>query len=361
MLKRATKDRAYQMCSSCVMDTSAIEIEFDLNGVCGYCRGVRQHVGVSWFPDELGKKAATEKFKSIRENGSGLEFDSILGLSGGLDSAVVASRAIENGLRPLAVHVDGGWDSKVSVQNIKSLTENLNIPLKTIVIDWQEMRQLQIAFLKSGTLNQDMPQDHCFFVSLYKVAIDLNIKTILSGVNFATESVQPASWGHTYLDGKNLSSIYENSNSKKLQKFPVWSLKTYKKEVTKGNFSVFEPLNFGPFEPRTETENLENRFGWQAYGGKHEESVFTNWFQSVYLPNRYKIDKRKADFSSLIISGLLSRDEAISKLEEPILDPNEKNNLHRTVARKLQIPVEELDTYLNLPHVPNTKFRSDAK
>jgi hypothetical protein len=343
------------------MDTSAIEIEFDHDGVCGYCRGVRQHIGVSWFPDALGKKEATARFDSIRENGSNLEFDSILGLSGGLDSAVVASRAIDNGLRPLAVHVDGGWDSKASVQNIKSLTEELNIPLKTIVIDWQEMRQLQIAFLKSGTLNQDIPQDHCFFVSLYKVAINLNIKTILSGVNFATESVQPTSWGHTYIDGKNLSSIYKKFGSRELQAFPVWSLKTYEKEVTAGNFSVFEPLNFGPFEPKAETRNLEERFGWQEYGGKHEESIFTNWFQSIYLPHRYQIDKRKADFSSLIISGLLSRDEAISKLDTPILDPNEKNNLHRTVARKLQISVEELDEYMNLPHAPNTRFPSDVK
>jgi hypothetical protein len=237
----------------------------------------------------------------------------------------------------------------------------LNVPLKTIVIDWQEMRQLQIAFLKSGTLNQDIPQDHCFFVSLFKVAIDLNIKTILSGVNFTTESVQPASWGHTYLDGKNLSSIYKKFTFKQLQKFPVWSLKTYKKEMAKGNFVVFEPLNFGRFEPTAEIQYLEKSFGWQQYGGKHEESVFTNWFQSVYLPNRYKIDKRKADFSSLIISGLLSRDEAIRKLELPMLDNNEENNLHRTVARKLQISLEELDSYLNLPHTPNTKFKGDAK
>ena len=236
------------------MDTSAQEIEFDEDGVCGYCRGVRQHIGMSWFPNTFGENSAEEHFASIRKNGVGKEFDSILGISGGFDSAVVATRAIKYGLKPLAVHIDGGWDTKESVQNIRSLTESLNIPLKTIVIDWEEMRELQLAFLRSGTLNQDIPQDHCFFVSLFQTAISHEITTILSGVNFATESVEPTSWGHTYLDGKNILAINKKFGKKKLQNFPIWTLDVYKKEFEKGKFKVFEPLNFGKFDPVREMQ-----------------------------------------------------------------------------------------------------------
>ena len=347
-----------RMCTTCVMDTSSPEIEFDTAGVCGFCRGVKGHVGQKWFPDAASASIADERFEHIRIAGLNKQFDSILGISGGVDSAVVAKRALERGLRPLAVHIDGGWNTRESVQNVKALTEKLNIELRTIVIDWSEMRAIQLAFLRSGTLNQDIPQDHSFFVSLYKLAIELNLPTVLSGVNFATESVEPASWGHSYLDGSNLKAIVKKSGfRKRIKKYPVWTNRQYQKETKKLSFKVFEPLNYGIYDPQLEISQLKEDIEWATYDGKHGESIFTGWFQKVYLPERYGIDKRKAHFSSLIISGLMNRDEAINKLKDPIIADSDRNELDRIVAQKLQVSRETLNSFLHLPHKDNHQFK----
>jgi hypothetical protein len=340
------------------MDTSCPEIEFDAEGICGFCRGVKGHIGRKWFPDPASASTADERFEEIRRKGINRQFDSILGISGGVDSAVVARRAIQNGLRPLAVHIDGGWNTRESVLNVKSLSEKLNIELRTIVIDWSEMREIQLAFLRSGTLNQDIPQDHSFFVSLYKLAIELNIPTILSGVNFATESVEPTSWGHSYIDGTNLKSIVRKSGyRKRIKKYPIWTYRQYQKQTKNLSFQVFEPLNFGSYDPRLEISSLKEIFDWASYDGKHGESIFTSWFQKVYLPERYGIDKRKSHLSSLIISGLMSREEAIHKLVDRVVEDNHKNELSRIVAQKLQISTDTLSSYLQLPHRENGKFK----
>lgn len=321
------------------MDTSASEIEFDSNGECGYCRGVRGHIGKTWFPDSSGVAMMKAKFEEIRIRGQNDKYDSILGLSGGIDSAVVARRAIEHGLRPLAVHVDGGWNTRESILNVRSLVSELGLDLRTIVIDWDEMRRLQLAFLRSGELNQDIPQDHAFFVSLYRTAISENITTILSGVNFATESVEPASWGRSYLDGNFISQIFKRFDGNRLTKYPLMSGNEYASLVRKKKFETFEPLNYGRYEPDLELGELISRFGWAEYPEKHGESVFTNWFQASFLRQKYGIDKRRAHYSSRIISGQLTRSAAISSLLAPNLDIP---SLDRLVSQRLQVDLQEL-------------------
>lgn len=321
------------------MDTSATEIEFDSKGECGYCRGVRGHIGKTWFPDSSSVSMMKAKFEEIRIRGQNNKYDSILGLSGGIDSAVVARRAIEHGLRPLAVHVDGGWNTRESILNVRSLVSELGLNLRTIVIDWDEMRRLQLAFLRSGELNQDIPQDHAFFVSLYRTAISENISTILSGVNFATESVEPASWGRSYLDGDFIQSIMAKFDVEALSRYPLMSKKEYRALNRRKKFVIFEPLNFGPYNPSKELDELMSKFNWAAYDQKHGESVFTKWFQSSYLPRRFGIDKRRAHLSSRIISGLVSRQDALSLMT----DPNDKLvSLNGLVAQRLQVDLEEL-------------------
>jgi 7-cyano-7-deazaguanine synthase in queuosine biosynthesis len=321
------------------MDTSASEIEFDSKGECGYCRGVRTHIGKTWFPDSSGVAIMKARFEEIRIRGQHEKYDSILGLSGGIDSAVVASRAIEHGLRPLAVHVDGGWNTRESILNVRSLVRGLGLDLKTIVIDWDEMRRLQLAFLRSGELNQDIPQDHAFFVSLYRTAIRENITTILSGVNFATESVEPTSWGRSYLDGDFIQSIMTKFGGGELFRYPLMSQEEYMVLSQQKRFTVFEPLNFGPYNPSKEIDELKSKFNWVVYEQKHAESVFTKWFQSSYLPRKHGIDKRRAHLSSKIIAGITNREESLSLVSESLSSPVQ---LDRLVAQRLQIETAEL-------------------
>jgi N-acetyl sugar amidotransferase len=345
----------YKICSNCIMDTSALDIEFDTFGVCGFCRGVVGHIGKRWFPNEPQSQIAIRIFNEIRNDGLRQEYDSILGLSGGVDSAVVAIRAKQLGLRPLAVHVDGGWNTKESIRNIKSVSEGLGLDLKTIVIDWDEMKDLQIAYLRSGTLNQDIPQDHAFFVSLYKTALSLNITTILSGVNFATESVQPLSWGHSYIDGDNINAIYKHFFPKRnLENYPVWKLKDY--ELNSKKFKVFEPLNYGVYNPDIEVSKFVKYFDWHPYNDKHGESIFTKWFQSVFLYNRYNIDVRRAHLSCKIISGIINRESALQILELPPINSKDANDLSRVVSQKLSIKLDELESMLELPKRENKHY-----
>jgi 7-cyano-7-deazaguanine synthase in queuosine biosynthesis len=286
------------------------------------------------------------KFEEIRIRGQNDKYDSILGLSGGIDSAVVARRAIEHGLRPLAVHVDGGWNTRESILNVHSLVRELGLDLRTIVIDWDEMRRLQLAFLRSRELNQDIPQDHAFFVSLYRTAISENISTILSGVNFATESVEPASWGRSYLDGDFIKSVMARFGEGDLFGYPLMTTKEYRSLSRRQKFIIFEPLNYGPYNPSKELDELISKFDWAVYDQKHGESVFTKWFQSIYLPARFGIQKRRAHLSSKIISNLLGREEALALLSKPEPKANQLNEL---VAQRLLIDLTELNSFLASP------------
>lgn len=289
------------------------------------------------------------------------EFDSILGLSGGIDSAVVAQRALDEGLRPLAVHVDGGWNTESSVSNVRSLVEGLGLKLATIVIDWEEMRNVQLAFLRSGTLNQDIPQDHAFFVSLYRLAIQKKIPTILSGINYATESIEPKAWGYSNSDGRHIRSIYATHGGKRLRNFPIMSHQEFSRLGRKGLFQVIQPLNFGPYNPEAEQALLARRFGWHPYREKHGESLFTTWFQNVFLFERYGIDKRRAYLSSRIISGLLDRKEALEQLATPPMLPTEMARLTATVADKLRIQPLELLGLMEMPHRSNHVYKTQFK
>jgi hypothetical protein len=338
------------------MDTSDPFIEFDSDGVCSHCRGAYFHIQKSWFPDSTGESKALSIFADIRKSGENSKYDSIVGISGGIDSAVVAIRAVENGLRPLVIHIDGGWNTKESVQNVRSITEVLGLDLKTIVINWEEMKKIQIAFLNSGTLNQDIPQDHAFFVSLYRAALDMNISVIISGINYATESVQPVSWGHDNMDGRNLLNIYNKFYpNDPLIDFPIAS-SDFAKQLDRSPFEVFFPLNYGSYNPEIEKKLLIEKFNWLDYGSKHEESIFTKWFQSVYLYERYDIDVRRAHQSCLVISGLTTREKALKLLETKPITDQEKRNLTRVVAQKLGLQETDLLSTLKIEKKSNSFY-----
>jgi hypothetical protein len=273
----------------------------------------------------------------------------------------VAKRALDAGLRPLAVHVDAGWNTEPSVENVRAVVREFGLTLETVVIDWEQMRRLQLAFLNSGTLNQDIPQDHAFFVSLYSAAIRHKIPVILSGVNYATESVQPQSWGYSNSDGRHVLAIHSSHGSGRLKGFPIMPYRRFIRLGRKQAFQVVRPLDYGPYNPEQERRRLESMIGWRAYGGKHSESLFTDWFEAVYLVERYGIDKRRGHLASQIVSGLRTRDEALAELAKPKLDGPGRLVLNRSVAEKLGISNAELNELIRVPHVSNHKFKTEFK
>ncbi|MFC1817259.1 N-acetyl sugar amidotransferase, partial [Thermodesulfobacteriota bacterium] len=207
----------YQICTRCIMDTTAQEIRFDDNGVCSFCTQVETQIRPHWFPNDKGMEKLQAIIKKIKHSGQGKDYDSIMGLSGGADSSFMALQVKKLGLRPLVVHVDGGWNSQVAVNNIENIIKKLDFDLHTHVVDWEEMRDLQVAFIRSGVANVDIPQDHAFFAVLYHFAAQHKIKYVLSGSNFATESILPSSWGYDAMDSRHLKSIHKRFGEKKLK------------------------------------------------------------------------------------------------------------------------------------------------
>jgi N-acetyl sugar amidotransferase len=357
---RYTQRQDYQICNNCVMDTSASEIYFDSEGICGFCAGVNYHIERTWFPTSAGSNLKREFFQEIRSIGKNKKHDCLIGLSGGVDSAMVLFQAIENGLRPLVLHIDTGWNTRESVSNVERLTKNFNLDLHTIVIDWDTMRDLQIAYLESGVLNQDVPQDHALFASIYKFAIANDVTTILSGVNYSSESVEPASWGYTYIDGKQIKYIARKFGRNRLRNYPIMRITEYKKLISRNNFEIFRPLDYGVYNPSESAKVLQKLFGWENYEHKHSESLFTNFFQSIYLYEKYGIDKRRNNYSSLILSGNMSRNEAIEKLSKSPTDKFGRNRLMQSVCSKLNINEEQMDKYLNGEKKDHYSYPNDS-
>jgi len=342
------------------MDTSAPEILFNEEGVCSYCAGVKSHINQSWFPDLNGTKIIEKKFTTIKREIGNKPFDSILGLSGGLDSTVVAFQAVEHGLKPLVVHIDAGWNTNESVSNVEKVCRYLDLELHTLVVNWEEMRKLQVAYLNCGVMNQDVPQDHALFSSFYKFASEKKFKYLISGVNFATESVQPSSWGYTYTDGKQIKYIAKKYGKFKLRKYPLLRIKDYKKILNNNYFDVVRPLDYGFYDPSKWKDDLTSLIGWKPYSAKHGESIFTSFFQSVYLYDKFGIDKRRSDYSSLILSGNMTRDRGLLELQIPPIQLDERNRLIQIIASKLELTDREIESFLQGEARDNYSLPNDS-
>lgn len=356
------KDRPYQMCSRCIMDTTDPWIEFDENGVCNHCHYFDNNVVPNWFPNEEGQAKLEAMIEEIKAYGKDKEYDCIIGLSGGVDSSYLAVKTVEWGLRPLVVHVDAGWNSELAVKNIEQIVTKLGLDLITHVVDWEEMQDLQLAFLRSNLANQDVPQDHAYFAALYKYAVDAKIKYVISGSNYATESILPQAWGYDAMDIKHLTSIHKKFGKKKLKTFPrigfldfnvyypyIWQMK------------VLAPLNFMPYSKSVAIDFLEREYGWRYYGGKHYESRWTRFFQAHYLPEKFGYDKRKAHLASLVVAGEISRETALQELEKPLYTDNELAEDKAFVAKKLGITVQDLEGMIAAPPRIYTEFPNNEE
>ncbi|MCP4325916.1 MAG: N-acetyl sugar amidotransferase [Alteromonadales bacterium] len=309
----------YQICSQCILDTSDPKITFDKNGVCNYCHSYKKVESTALNPVEAEKYLKSMVAK-IKDSSTG-EYDCIVGMSGGVDSTYVAYLAKEYGLNPLAVHIDAGWNSEIAVKNIESATNILKIDLETIVLDWQEIRDLQRSYFLASVPDCDVPQDHAFVAGLYKLAAKYNIKYMLSGHNNVTEFILPPAWGYDSNDLTNLLDIHRQYGAVELKTYPKLGLfeRTVYYRLFK-KLTSFRILNYVPYIKSDVRDFIENNLDWKDYGGKHFESRFTKFFQAYYLPTKFGFDKRRAHLSNLIASGQITREEALLEFEQPQYD-----------------------------------------
>ncbi len=345
------------------MDTTAEEITFDSKGVCSFCQTFDLAIRPRWFPGADGRSKLEEILLKIRDHGRDQEYDCIIGLSGGVDSSYLAYLAKkELGLRPLVFHVDAGWNSELATKNIENIVKKLGLDLFTYVVDWEEMRDLQLAFLKSGVANQDVPQDHVFFAMLYRYATKYKIKYVLTGSNYATESILPRSWGYDAMDLRHLKGIHKRFGSIKLRTYPTvnfWQYYFYFPYMKK--MKIVKPLNYLPYSKSKAMDILQNELGWRYYGCKHGESRFTNFFQTYFLPVRFGYDKRRAHLSSLILSGQLTREEALEELKLPSYDQNDIGEAKYYVSKKLGISVQQLNEFIEMPVTTYKDYPSNER
>lgn len=340
----------YKICTKCVMDTSDPAISFDLNGVCNHCHEFESVTSANWFPNEEGAARWKSIVETIKAAGRGKEYDCILGLSGGVDSSYLALKIREWGLRPLVMHVDAGWNTELAVANIESLVKYCNFDLHTHVVDWEEMRDLHLAFLRAGVANQDVPQDHIFFASLYHFATKSGIRYILSGGNLATEGVFPKAWQGSAMDAINLKAIHGKYGDRPLRNYrTIGFLDYYVWYPIINRMRTVRPLNYMPYDKAQALKELELSVGYKPYPRKHGESLFTKLFQNYYLPERFGYDKRRPHLSSLIVSGQMSRDEALVKLSEPLYAPEELQIDIDYFCKKLRITRDEFDALMQVP------------
>ncbi len=326
------------------MDTSDPHITFDEAGICSHCQRFEKVQRPNWLPNDEGARRLANQVDRIKADGRGKNYDCIIGLSGGVDSSYLAIQVKRLGLRPLVVHVDAGWNSELAVNNIENLVQALGFDLFTVVIDWEEMRDLQVAFLRAGVPNQDIPQDHAFFAGLYRFARREKIRWVLSGGNYATEAILPQAWGYNAMDARHLRAIHRRFGRIPLRTFPTVSFfDLYVRFPLLLRMNVLRPLDFMPYEKTAAMAELAAGFGWRNYGAKHYESVWTKFFQGYWLPSRFGFDKRRAHVSSLVVSGQITRAAALAELAEPAYSPEELRRDRTFVAKKLGLTEDELE------------------
>ena len=353
--------REYQICSNCVMDTSDSKITFDEKGVCDHCNTYFTDILPKWHTDDKGHRALEEIIAKIKKEGEGKDFDCLMGMSGGIDSSYLLYVMKEKyGLRPLVFHVDAGWNSQIAVNNIERLVDGLGLDLYTEVINWEEIKDLQLAFFKSGVSHVDTPQDHSFFATMYKFASKHKIKHILTGGNYSTECVRnPLEWMYYQSDSIQLKDIYKKHGTGELKDYPISNILWHKVYLPyiKG-IKLIRPLDFVPYNKDEAMQLLVDKFGYQKYPQKHFESRFTRFYEGYWLPLKFGFDTRKVQYSSLILTDQMTREEALESLSKPAYDPKTIKQDFEYIATKLGISVEELQSYMDAPNKTYKDYKS---
>jgi N-acetyl sugar amidotransferase len=361
MILNPMTDPGRVMCSRCVMDTSDPDITFDPHGVCNYCRRAEQLLpSVRWTAD-ASERALSAAARRIQSAGRGREYDSIIGLSGGVDSSYAAYLAHRIGLRPLAVHFDNGWNSELAVENIQRVVEGCSFDLHTYVINWQEFRDLQRAYLRASVIDIEAITDHAIYAAMIGLARQHGIRSVLSGHNIATEHGLPAAWVWYKLDWTNIKAIHAAYGTVPLRTFPHLSTLRWVAMRRTGKIDFVELLNLVSYRRDEAAATLAREFGWREYGGKHHESLFTKFYQGAILPTKFGIDKRKVHLSDRLRNGELTRDQALDSLSRPLYEPEELRVESEYVRKKLGFDESEWQAIMDAPPRSHAEFASDRR
>lgn len=341
-------DPLYRQCAVSVMDNIADpDITFDEKGISNYYYEFKRAEAEHVIQGQEGLNRLQQIADQIKTAGKGNPYDCIMGLSGGVDSTYVALLAKELGLRPLAVHFDNGWNSELAVKNIENIVTKLGFDLFTNVINWDEFRDLQIAYLKASVVDIEAVTDHAIFASLYRIAGERNIKCFLNGTNVHTENTLPKSWIHPKSDHRNIIDIHKKYGTKELKTFPFMDAKVKRYYQTIKGVHSISVLNFVDYNKAAVKERIQKELGWRDYGGKHYESIWTRFYQGYILPRKFHIDKRKAHLSDLIFSGQITKAQAIEQLAQPIYEPAQFEEDYEFVLKKLGFTRTEFEEIMN--------------
>lgn len=339
----------YRICNRCVMDTTDPEIRFDEQGNCNHCNDFFKHAHLHLYQGVEFDKKLENIVNKIKQEGRKKEYDCLIGISGGVDSSYLAYNAKRLGLRPLIVHFDNGWDSELSIKNIENIVKKLDFEYQTYVVDWEEFKDIQLAYLEASVIDLETPTDHAILAALYKICTDFKIKYIISGSNYATEAIMPQSWGYDSKDIKQLKAIYKIFGNGRFKTFPLLGFwKEFYYTYLRG-IKLVRLLQYIPYNKTEAIKTLHDELGWEYYGGKHYESVFTKFSQAYILPLKFNIDKRRAHLATLICNGEISREEALKLLQEELYQPEQLKHDKNFVCKKLSISEERLNEIMNLP------------
>jgi N-acetyl sugar amidotransferase len=342
------------------MDTSDPDIRFDQAGVCQYCTTWLQRLQRETSAGNPGL-SIDRLVERIKQAGRGRDYDCVIGVSGGVDSTYTAWVVKHHGLRPLAVHLDNGWNSELAVDNIRVVLDKLHIELHTHVVDWEEFRDVQRAFFRASVANIEIPTDHAINAVLHQAAVAHGVKYIITGGNIRGEGIYPRSWGWYNLDLRHLRAIQRRFGTRPLKTLPQISLFQFGWNVLARGIKTVPILNYLDFNKPVAMQFLEQELGWRAYGGKHYESVFTRFFQGHIQPRKFQVDKRRGHYSSLVAGGDLGRPQALDELaHSPYPDPQMEADDLRFFLKKMEITSAEFDRWMAEPPRPHTAYPNNG-
>lgn len=348
-------------CSNCILDDEGCtSITFNKDGVCNYCTDYENNYNSELVKQKFSKENLLIIIESIKQYGKGKKYDCLLGVSGGVDSSYLAILCKEYGLRPLIIHLDNGWNSELSVINIQNLLTKLQFDYKTHIIDWEEFKHMQKAYIRAGVIDIEALTDHTILATMLKMAREHDIKCVLSGFNYATEAIMPKGWTWKKEDWVNIKDICEKNGFSGFKTYP--HLTFYKKLFY--NFmlklEVVKLLNFVDYNKSEAKKKLIEQYDWKDYGGKHFESVFTRFYQSYILPRKFGVDKRKAHLSNLILSKQMTRQQALEEMKNPICEEKLLSEDKAYVLKKLGFTENEFNTIMHFKPSPHTHYKTES-
>jgi N-acetyl sugar amidotransferase len=346
----------YLQCTRCLMDTSDPAISFDAQGQCNHCTRYFARIASELPPAAERDSRLAAVVDRIRAEGRGKDYDCTAGVSGGVDSTFVIYKLKQLGLRPLAVHFDNGWNSELAVANIKNALDRLKIDLHTYVVDWEEFKDLQMSFLKASVPNCEIPTDHAITATLVKTASMVGTPYVINGSNIVTEGILPISWVYYSHDLKHLKALHRRFGQVPLKSFPRISLPSFTMRILAGRYRMVNLLNYLDYDKAAAVETMKRELGWQYYGGKHYESIYTRWYQGYYLPTKFGFDKRRAHLSALVCAGQMTRAQGLLEMQHDPYGDHDLGTDTDFVVKKFGITHAQLDQLVKAPNRQHTDY-----